>query len=324
MVDQPMPRGNRYLQAFKESFNVVGLTTVVAVSAATLNPLPLLAGLVAEAVYLLFVSDSRWYEARLSRRYDAEVEQRRQALKDQVLPTLRPSMQARFARLEEMRRQIDAQPVEGQTWYREVLRKLDYLLEKFLQFASKEAQFRCYLQSLEEELRGAAPAGAARVDDFGFRREEERRPRRGRGRGSWMGGGAEFDLTPGGAVPLDGDDRWVEQTVAGVQAHYDAEMADLRQQMEREQDPSTRDVLQKRLDVIQRRHEFAGKIGKILANLSHQLKLLEDTFGLINDELRARSPEQILSDIEDVVWQTDTMTKLLDEMAPYEQLAARL
>ena len=75
-----MPRGNRYLQAFKESFNVVGLTTAVAVSAATLNPLPLLAGLVAEAAYLLFVADSRWYAARLSRRYDAEVEQRRQAL----------------------------------------------------------------------------------------------------------------------------------------------------------------------------------------------------------------------------------------------------
>src|SRR5690349_10011092 len=145
-------------------------------------------------------------------------------------------MQARFARLEEMRRQIDAQPVEGQTWYREVLRKLDYLLEKFLQFASKEAQFRCYLQSLQEELQGAAPPGAARFDDFGFRREDNRRTHRSRGRASTTGAGAEFDLASGGSLPVDGDDRWVEQTTASVQAHYDAEMAELRQQMEREQD----------------------------------------------------------------------------------------
>src|SRR5207244_9146424 len=94
-----------------------------------------------------------WYAKRLSRRYDAEVEQRRRQLKDQVLPTLRASMQARFTRLEEMRSQINAQPVEGQTWFREVPRKLDYLLEKSLQFASKDAQFRAYLQSLLDVVR---------------------------------------------------------------------------------------------------------------------------------------------------------------------------
>src|SRR5438034_3090360 len=178
-----MRRGNRYLEAFKESFNVVGLTTAAALAAATLTPLPLLAGLVAEAAYLLFVSDSRWYEARLSRRYDAEVERRRQQLKEQVLPTLRPSMQTRFARLEEMCLQIDAQPIEGQTWFREVLRKLDYLLEKFLQFASKEAQFRSYLQSLLEEVRGDQPLRRGDVS-FDLRGSDDRsgitRPRRAR------------------------------------------------------------------------------------------------------------------------------------------------
>jgi hypothetical protein len=83
-------------------------------------------------------------------------------------------------------------------------------------------------------------------------------------------------------------------------------------------------VMEKRLDVLRRRQEFTAKIGKILTNLNHQLELLEDTFGLINDEIRARSPEQILSDIDEVVWQTDTMTKVLDEVAPLEQLVARV
>jgi hypothetical protein len=318
-----MRRGNRYLEAFKESFNVVGLTTAVALSAATLNPLPLLAGLVAEAAYLLFVSDSRWYEVRLSRRYDAGVERRRQQLKELVLPVLRPSMQTRFSRLEEMRLQINAQPIEGQTWFREVLRKLDYLLEKFLQFASKEAQFRSYLRSLVEEVRGG-PRPAA-IDDSGFSREDERQTRRVRSSAPREAKGSpSFGPGTAGRLAVDGDDRWVERTIGEVQAHYDAEMSDLRELLEREQDANTKEVLQKRLDVLQRRHEFAGKIGKILANLSHQLKLLEDTFGLINDEIRARSPEQILADIEDVVWQTDTMTRLLEEVAPYEQMVARI
>jgi hypothetical protein len=232
-------------------------------------------------------------------------------------------MQARFARLEEMRLQINAQPMEGQTWFREVLRKLDYLLEKFLQFASKEAQFRSYLRSLIEEAHeGPRPTN---FDSSGFSREDDRPMRRGRSSAPREARGSP-SFGPGSPerLAVDGDDQWVEKTVAGVQAHYDAEMDDLRQLCEREPDANTKEVLKKRLDVLQRRHEFAGKIGKILANLSHQLKLLEDTFGLINDEIRARSPEQILADIEDVVWQTDTMTKLLEEVAPYEQMVARM
>jgi hypothetical protein len=51
---------------------------------------------------------------------------------------------------------------------------------------------------------------------------------------------------------------------------------------------------------------------------------LEDTFGLINDELRARSPEQVLVEIEEVVAQTHTMTTVLDEVASFEQMLQRL
>ncbi len=304
-----MPRTNRYLEALKENFNVVGLTTAAALSAATLNPLPLLAGLAFEAAYLLFVPDSRWYDVRLAKRYDAAVAHRRQALKEQVLPTLRPAMQARFGHLEVIRGQINAQPVEGQTWFREVLRKLDYLMEKFLLFAGKEAQFRSYLQSLLQEL-GVEPH-LARDTGYDLGLAGDGPARRAR-------------PAPAERLPLDRDERWVQQAIAAVQARYQTEMEDLRRLHENETDGNTKNILEKRLDVLQRRREFAGKIGKILSNLNHQLQLLEDTFGLINDEIRARSPEQILSDIEEVVWQTDTMTKVLDEVAPLEQMVARL
>src|SRR5207249_2632960 len=111
-----------------------GLAGLVAASAALLNPLPLIGGIVAEACYLLFVPDTKWYESRLAKRYDAEVNRRRQELKDKIIPTLRPSMQQRFSRLEQTRQDIEAHPVEEETWFREVLRKLDFLLEKFLLF----------------------------------------------------------------------------------------------------------------------------------------------------------------------------------------------
>lgn len=141
-------KSNRYLEALKEGGNLIGLTSVVAISAALLTPLPLLAGLVAEAAYLLFVPDSHWYDVRLSQRNDAEVEKRRQALKAQTFEQLDDDMRARFTRLEEIRGQINAQAQDDRKWFLTVLRKLDYLLEKFLLFAGKEAGFRRYIGSV--------------------------------------------------------------------------------------------------------------------------------------------------------------------------------
>ena len=188
-----MPGKHRYLEAFKESYNAIGLATAAAVSLALLNPLPLLAGLVAEAAYLLVVPDTKWYMARLAKRYDAEVEERRRKLKEQTLPLLQPETRERFLRLEELRKQIDTQSQPDKAWFREVLRKLDYLLDKFLTFSAKEAQFRAYLQSLREEVHAPSPPPA---------------PKRNNRRGF----SSDYDLEPNpqrsAARPEDGD-AWV-------------------------------------------------------------------------------------------------------------------
>ncbi|HZP82788.1 MAG TPA: hypothetical protein VFB21_14200 [Chthonomonadaceae bacterium] len=315
-------RLNRFREAFKENWNLVGLSTAVALSAATLNPLPLLAGLVAEATYMLFVPDSKWYEARLARRFDAEVEQRRQKLKEQTLLLLRPEMRERFARLEDLRRQIDTQSQDDKAWFREVLRKLDYLLEKFLVFASKEAQFRSYLQSLRDEVRGVRRDDRPASQDWNERAPNGRRAERDHDviKRRLISQEEDEKARP---LPVDSSDRWTQQTVSEIQSYYAKERERLLQTTEAEQDYDTKAVLEKRADVLQRRHEFAGKIGTILINLNHQLQLVEDTFGLINDEIRARAPEQVLADIEEVVVATDTMSTALEELAPYEQMVAR-
>ena len=312
-----MPKHNRLVEAMKESYNAVGLAGAVALSAAMLNPLPLLAAIVAEAAYLLFVPDSAWYQARLSKRYDAEIEQQRQQMKAQTLTLLRPEMQERFAHLEATRAQIDAQSAEDKAWFREVLRKLDYLLDKFLLFAGKEAQFRAYLEQLQNELHPVMPSNHER--DWNY--ERDRRAHSSREEAHDTSGVRRKSASNFRASASA--DEWTQQVVGEIQAHYQQEAEKLRASMEAETDEATKSILQKRTDIILRRDEFVGKIGRILVNLNHQLQLVEDTFGLINDEIRARSPEQILADVEEVVVATDTMASSLQELASVEQMMAR-
>jgi len=335
-----MHKPNRYLEAFKENFNVIGIATAAAAAMALVTPVPLLIGLVAEAVYLIFLPDSKWYEARLSSRYDGEIEKRREELKGKVLPSLRPDMRARFDRMEGMHRGIKAQQAEdtlrtASGWFPEVVRKLDFLLEKFLHFATKEVQFRTYLFTVLQEVRADGRTGSVADDLKGKplrdkvndnRKDQQwdkwiadelkqrRSPSRHQPAGSKPPGTAKVVAPPPPAAPVG----QLQEVVDEIQKHYDAEMAGLRALFEAETDDGTKAVLEKRLEVIQRRRDFIGKIGKVLLNLNHQLLLLEDTFGLISDEIRAHPPEQVLADIEEVVTQTKTLTELLEEVAPFE------
>jgi hypothetical protein len=290
-----MEKKNRLSEAFQENFNVLGLAGLAAASLVTFSPLPLLVGIVAEAAYLLFVPDSKWFAARQEKRFDAEIVAHRQKLKQQVFPRIIDSMKERFARLEGLREQVGAsQTFAGESWFRQVLRKLDYLLEKFLLFARKDAEFREHLQQVYREV----------VED-----PQKREPRR---KGTRRSGVSEYDLTD---EPAPVGDRWVSATVASIQNRFGEELEQVGREREAETDYNTQAILDKRLEVIGQRGEQVGRIGKILTNLGHQMELLEDSFGLINDQLHARSPEQVLADIDGLVYQTDAMTKMLDEMS---------
>ncbi len=280
---------NRYLAALSENANVLGVASVVALSAALASawsiPL-LLAGLVAEAAYLIFVPDSKWFEKRLAAKHDAEVEAHREKIKAETLPRLRPSLRARFEKLEQARREIEHQAAPDKRWMREVLRKLDFLLEKFLQFALKDQQFRNYLLDAQQEVH---PSPMPRSNE-----------------------------------PLELNDKWMRECVQFLQASYTRDLDQLQAHHDDEGQESTKAVLEKRLEVLGRRRDIIARIGKIVGNLTQQLALLEDTFGLISDELLARAPEQVLGDIEDVVSQTNAMTQVLEELAPFERMLSNV
>ena len=333
MSSEPNKR-NRLQQAFQEQGNLLGLAGATALSLATLNPLPLLVAVVAEAAYLLFVPDSQWYTVRLSTRFDAAIRARRDALKVEVFPKIGREVQERFTRLERIREQVtNTDGLTGENWFREVLRKLDYLLEQFLRFAVKESQFRKYLQTVYAEVVNhdtGAPKPepppiipGRKTDRRSWMPDLDDRDRAVRiqptGATAYRGGAS---LTADMGKPLSTDA--IRKAVAAVQTAYDLDVAEIQTMREAEQDYNTQAVLDKRVEVVESRREHVEKIGRILVNLGHQMELLEDSFGLINDQLRARSPEQVLADIEGVVTQTDGMTKLLEELAPMEEMSRRM
>lgn len=281
---------NRYKAALGESFNVIGLAGAAALSVATLNPIPILGALVAEAVYLLFVPDSKWYEQRLAARYDLEVEERRKKLTERVFPRLSNETQFRFMRLEKIREEIGRQQFDGRLIYREVLRKLDFLMEKHLLFAEKETEFIAYLRSVRGEVAGVEPPP----------KSPKKQP-------------AMVD-----EIEKLGRTRWIEDNVAEITDHFEEQLAGVEHMLTTDENLHNVAILEKRREVLNRRAEFVKKIGMSLTNVSHQLQLIEDTFGLMSDELRARSPEQVLMDIDDVIFQSESLTESIQELAPFD------
>jgi len=297
----------RYAEAFKEGFNLVGLGTAAAISLATLNPLPFLGAMVLEAAYLLFVPDSAWYERRLEARHDAEIIARREALKKEIMPSLRYEVRDRFTLLEDKRRQIEAQSKGEDKWFREALRKLDYLLEKYLQFAQQESRFSQYLVSIEGEIRSGntqkAPPPVIKGKKPKFQIQ------------------TDGDRSVSYVVPTE---EWIDNTVDYIRGRYQKEIEGIDERLASDPDFPTRKVAEKRRDILERRKEYVSRIGMILHNLGGQMQLMQDVFGLINDEIRARSPEQVLADIDEVVLASNSLAEAIDSVAPLEELVAKL
>ncbi len=291
---------SRLACAFQEPFNVVGLAGSIALAAALLTPLPLLCAVIAEVAYLLFVPDTAWFTKRLESKFDAEVRAHREQLKNKVFPKIRDEILERFNWLEQARVQIEQTSTVQDKWFREALRKLDFLLEKYLQFAEREAEYIAYLESLLREV-------------FSNLSRDEIRdlPSLARYKDAYV---------PPHDIKISQAD--VQALIDSIQKHYDAEIESLTTGSTAETVLATREIMTKRMQVVTRRKEFILRLSDMMVNLRHQMELIAETFGLINDELRARSPEQVLADIDEVVMQATSLTDALDSMTPADQVVA--
>lgn len=279
------------LDAIKEKGNIFGLLLAIALAVILQDWRWLVAGLICEAAYLLWVPGSRWYHALLRERLEWDSEKRRQYLRAQSLPLMRPEMRKRYIRLEEARLRIGAYGRSDPAWPKEMLRNLDCLLETFLAFGAKEQEFRNYMQMLLTENRGSGTASVASHAPI--------------------------------SLPSTMPDSWIPQVVSEVRSSYSNTLENLDRAAKQSDNAENQSILAKRIEIVQQRLDDIGKLGQTLTNLSSQLKLIEETFGLVSDEQLIHQQVQVLSDVEGVVTQANIMTKTLDEIGEIDQYSLR-
>ncbi|HEY3266071.1 MAG TPA: hypothetical protein VGM37_04035 [Armatimonadota bacterium] len=298
--------------AFAEPLNLLFVVFAFFVAMATEDPAVLFVAAAMELGYMLFVPDSGWYRNVLEGRALRTRQLERAKMKREILPGLLPQDRGRFQRLETMRNQLPNAAAIG--FGREhtviVCRQMDVLLDKFLQFGAKSAQYRAYLVDMVRPTPGPVFQGAGWVDRI-------------------------FDLASvlitekqdGLRIPVNGQPRKTAEMasiIEQVQTGLDSRIEQLKGSVAGAANDANRLVLQKNLEVVQKRRERIGELGNIITNLECQLDLIENTFGLISDQIRTLPPEQVLADINDVIIQTETTTQLLAAAAPVEFQLNRL
>ena len=163
-----------YKHAFNEKANWFGMAAAVGLSAVLFTPVPLIVGAAAEAIYLIFVPDSKWYRRRVDQIYEKEVAAKREAMKAQMLKELSDRDRSRFRRLEGLRTQIFGAMNRESESVRSImgaeLRKLDYLLESYLSFLSAHARYERHLaqispQQVEIEIQSIKSRLATETDE---------------------------------------------------------------------------------------------------------------------------------------------------------------
>ncbi len=306
---------NPYKKAFQEPANLIGLAAVVASSFAFLQPDIAAVGAVIEAAYLLFIPTTKWYMNRLtglssvsSNMSDAE----RLAAKVATLPT---DLQARYTRLVQLRTDIESKLKQQVSFPTEVVAKLDTLMTQFVDLGITQTQFITYLQSL---VSAASTKGAIQSSSG---QSVQYPPIAGSRTSQYYQGNNYRDAVPQ-QQPLDFNqlslqataktEKWVQWAVGRAQSEYNDELN--RLDPDSETDPALKDIKIKRVDIISRRNEHLTKLSKGILNSLMQMQLIEDTVGLIDDQVSTQSPEQVVSEIDSLMQQTDILTKSLSDV----------
>jgi len=299
---------SRFKSAFKEDANLVGLAAALGLSILFMNPLPLLLGVGLEAGYLLFVPESEWYTQRLKKRAMDEIKQRRTELEEKLGKHLDYENRERYERLRDLREHVDEQvlPTKDSSWYEEIFAKLDSLLEKFLIFAYRDSQNREYLAQKATEM------------------SEANMELRGKG-------GKKSDLRQRleqteQVTYNDPTKRWVEEQMLHIREFYANQLSVLQQLLDEENkrteqgngDYTNKTTLERRIQVLQMSLDDIEQVAKTTVSLSQQLQLMEDTFNLINGQIRSKAPKQVLEDVEQVVVQAEMLQSTLSDINIYQ------
>lgn len=293
---------SQYKAALQEPWNLVALSTFGAWFLATMNPLAFIVGGILEAAYLLTFPDTSYYQGVLEQRAregaDKESEQARQSLllrANYLAGDRREKLRRLITIYDNLMKDIIGQDADV---YSDSLKKMFDCLESYASFAKKESEFTIHLVSLrsEAELQARQASGKSK---------------------------SKSSQEPSGEDAADANsEQWVQETVASISANYLKVVDALTAQVNsRDQSDPIVVVLRQRLLVAQKRAELIKRSGSILLSLRQQMELLEETFGLLNDQMRARQPGEITGVIENLVYQTQHMTEVLEEFDQFVNVA---
>jgi hypothetical protein len=290
------PKANVYASAIAEPTLYVPVALGAAMALAVGAWLPFVLAGVFFIGYMLFFADSDRYRRILLNREDKAEQQKTDSEKDavrrKILNSLDRDQMNQYNRLSAMRDSVKNDAPTDDMFYSDIVVKLTDLLDKFLIFADREAKYRKHLESVRDELR----------------EQHDSRTIKTKSRVQPTGDDHIRQLSP-----QDDLERWAQETISEIASRYDDDVAAAEADIaQRQPNDVNIGIIRKRIEIIKRRSQFVQRIGMTMVSLNHQMRLLDDTFGLIADETKARPPQEMLSDIDEVVLQTNSMTETLD------------
>lgn len=135
-------------------------------------------------------------------------------------------------------------------------------------------------------------------------------------------------LADGPRRALDGEEAVAARDLGDMESRaverFDREMEAMAGEMERETDQESLAILRKTAEILRRSRSSVEDMGRLIRNLERQMALLENTFTLIQTQMKQGAPDQVLEDVTGLVNQTDALAQAIQEFAPVEQALVRL
>jgi len=317
--EQPDTLIKRAERAIRSPYNIFGVSISVAVSAIFLSPWPLAVGIAAELIYLAAACGLvRMPERR-------RVEYQRQPSEVHTLPPPRPKaqpsenasgadsrkrdadclppadlltgdIQGRYLRLEATLRLIQLQLDLSEPPHSELLAHLRFLMDRFVYFASKQEALHERLQAIVADARALRPAVSPAA------------------------GMVELQLVY--AAGETGEyrtlDEWVQGKMKVAHDGYEQALREVAFQREKCGDEAPDIRFEAHAKHLLRCNRNVDKVGKTLLNLHYELQLLDKRFAMTSEEISTRRFEQVLADVKALVLQTQSLTRTVEDIEPFE------
>lgn len=319
LTEQPDSATKRQLaeRALRSPYNILGLSVAIAGSAIFLTPWPLAIGVVAEGVYLaaacgvFTTSLASSVTTAVRRQADAADLSAQSAVNATTVSTRRSSdpqpiclppadlltgdVQGRYLRLEATFRLIQLQIDQNAPSHVELLEHLRFLMDRFVYFASKQETLHERLQTVAADARSLRPPvspTAGMVD-------------------------LQLVYAAGETGEYRSLDEWVQAKMKVAHDGYEQALREVAQR--REQMGTGSDIrIEAHARHLLRCNKNVDKVGKTLLNLHYELQLLDKRFAMTSEEISTRRFEQVLADVKALVLQTQSLTRTVEDIEPFE------